>query len=460
MTNNNNGNPLGIEPVSKLIFSFAVPSIIAMIVGSIYNIVDQIFIGNYVGKLGNAATNVAFPVTTVCIALGLLFGIGGAATFNLSMGRGQTEKAGNFIGNALMSLFYSGIVVAVITEAFLPQLLVFFGAPADVLPYGMEYVRITAIGMPFLIVTAGGGHLIRADGSPRMTMIMSIIGAIINVVLDALFVIAFGWGMTGAALATIIGQIVSAIIVFVYISRYKTIKITREHLKLDFSIVKEVASLGTSNCFNQLAMLVVQIVLNNSLTYYGAKTIYGESTPLACAGIVIKVSQLFFSVIIGISQGAQPILSFNYGAQKYDRVKEAFICAIKAAATLSVCAFLLFQIFPRQIISIFGSGDELYYEFGVKFMRIFLFGFIVNFLQPLSSNLFASIGKPKKGVFLSLTRQIIFLLPLLILLPLFFGMNGIMFSQCIADFAAAITAVIMVRIEFVSLSKLEAEQEG
>jgi len=450
-------NPLGVEPVNKLIFKFAIPSIIAMIVGSVYNIVDQIFIGNYVGKLGNAATNVAFPVTTVCIALGLLFGIGGAANFNLSMGRGQTEKAGHYIGNALMSLFYGGIIVAAITEVFLPQLLVFFGAPADVLPYGIEYVRITAIGMPFLIVTTGGGHLMRADGSPRMTMFMSLIGAVINIVLDALFVIGFGWGMTGAALATIIGQIISAAIVFIYISRFKTLHITREHLKISIPIVKEVASLGTSNCFNQLAMLVVQIVLNNSLTYYGAKSIYGESTPLACAGIVIKISQMFFSVIIGISQGTQPILSFNYGAKKYDRVKEAFLSAAKAGALVSLFAFLMFQIFPRQIISIFGSGDELYFEFGIKFMRVFLFGFIVNFLQPLSSNLFASIGKPKKGVFLSLTRQIIFLLPLLVILPLILGMDGIMISQCIADMAAAITAVLMVRVEFKNLTKLEKE---
>lgn len=451
---------LGEGPIGSLMIKFAVPSIIAMLVSAIYNIVDQIFIGRYVGTLGNAATNIAFPLAMSCTAIGLLFGIGGAANFNLSMGRKDYKKAPYYIGNALVMLVLLGTILAVVVELFLHPMLVFFGSPTDVLPYAASYVRITAIGFPFLIVTTGGGHLIRADGSPNMTMICSLSGAVINTVLDAVFIIAFQWGMQGAALATIIGQIFSGCLVFWYMKGFKTLELKREHLILHGHIVAQTAALGMASCVNQIAMMIMQIILNNSLKYYGGLSVYGESIPLAAAGIVTKVSQVFFAIVIGLAQGSQPIESFNYGARKYARVRKTYLVTIKAAFLISLVAWVLFQTIPDVLLSAFGDGSAEYIEFGVRFFRIFLFGTWMNCIQPATSQFYASVGKPHKGMFVSLTRQILFLIPLILILPMFFGIDGIMYAGPIADAVACVVALLMVRTEFKDMHRLEAEMEA
>ena len=445
----------GKGPIGSLMFKFAVPSIIAMLVSAIYNIVDQVFIGHYVGPLGNAATNIAFPLAMSCTAVGLLFGIGGAANFNLSMGRKEYEKAPYFVGNALTMLLSLGTVLFVLTELILEPMLIFFGSPMDVLPYAVEYVRITAVGFPFLVLTIGGGHLIRADGSPNMTMICSLSGAIINVFLDALFVIGFGWGMTGAALATVAGQIFSGGLVIWYMRHFKTRPLKLKHLRVRFDTVMRTASLGVASCVNQIAMMATQIILNNSLKYYGSLSVYGEAIPIACSGIVMKVNQLFFSVVIGIAQGSQPIESFNYGARQYRRVKDTYMLAVKAAFLVSFFAFLMFQLFPGQILGLFGKGNELYVEFGTRFFRTFLFCTWANCIQPATSQFFASVGKPVRGMFVSLTRQILFLVPLILVLPLFLGIEGILYSGPVADALAAVVAAIMVKQEFKDMTRLE-----
>jgi len=457
-TANSNDNPLGNESVFKLMVKFAVPSIIAMIVGALYNIVDQFFIGQAVGTLGNAATNVAFPLTTLCTALALLFGIGGASAFNLYMGKGEVKKAPYFIGNAFVMLAASGITISLIVLSFLEPLLGFFGASESVLPYAKDYVGITAIGFPFLLLTTGGGHLIRADGSPGMTMFCNLIGAVINTVLDKIFVMDLGWGMEGAAVATVIGQIVSATIVICYMMGYKTVRIRKKHLMVNLKYILPVAAIGLASFFNQIAMAVVQIVLNKSLEYYGAMSEYGDYIPIACAGIVSKVGMIFFSIVIGISQGTQPIESYNYGAGNYRRVKKAYNMAFVAAGVISVLAFIIFQVFPRQIIYLFGEGDENYYKFGISYFRIYFFFIFINFIQPITSTFFTSIGKSYKGIFLSLTRQIIFLLPLIIILPLHMGIDGIVYSGPIADFLAAFVAAVMCLVEFRHMDKLEKEK--
>lgn len=456
---NQNTNPLGTAPVSGLMLKFAVPSIIAMLVGALYNIVDQLFIGQAVGTLGNAATNIAFPLSTSCIALSLLFGIGGASCFNLTMGKGDRERAIYYIGNAASMLVLSGLLLCLVSELFLTPLLKGFGAPDDVLPYAEEYVRITALGFPFLLLTTGGGHLIRADGSPKMTMLCNLSGAVMNTMLDAVFVMGLDWGMSGAALATIIGQIFSGIIVIVYLCHYKTVKLQKRHFGVRWKYTKDVVSIGMASFFNQVAMMIVQIVMNNSLKHYGALSVYGEAIPLACAGIIMKVSQIFFSIVIGLGQGSQPIESFNYGAGSYHRVREAYRMALIAGGVTAVISFVLFQGFPRQIISLFGEGTENYYQFGVSFFRIFMFFTVLNFLQPITSTFFTSIGKPVKGIFLSLTRQIIFLLPLLVILPLFFGIDGILYAGFTADLMAAIVTIIMAWLELKSIKRLEAGGE-
>ncbi len=451
---------LGNAPVTSLMIKFAVPSIIAMLVGALYNIVDQLFIGHAVGQLGNAATNIAFPFSTSCLSLALLFGIGGASCFNLNMGRGEKEKAPYFVGNAAVMMGICGVVLLVVTQLFLTPLLKLFGSPADVLPLAEEYVGITSWGFPFMILTTGGGHLIRADGSPRMTMLCNLLGAVINTILDAVFVLVFNWGMTGAALATIIGQFISGTVAIVCLTRYKTVHVGLKHLRLNWQYTGKIIAIGMASFFNQLAMMIVQIVMNNLLKHYGGLSVYGESIPISVSGIVMKVNQITFSVVIGLGQGAQPIISFNYGARKYERVKKALRSAVTVGAGVAIAAFIMFQLFPREIISMFGSGSEEYFEFGVKFFRIFLFFTWLNCLQPIASTFFTSIGKSIKGVFLSLTRQILFLLPPLIFLPMFMGIDGMLWAGPIADLLSAAAAIILTAAEFRLMNQQEKSNKS
>lgn len=443
-------NPLGKEPIGKLLRKFAVPSIVAMLVGALYNIVDQFFIGRSIGELGNAATNIAFPLTISCTSIALLFGIGGASAFNLTMGEGDSKKAPFFIGNSASMIVLCGLILTIVAEVFLEPLMILFGAPADVLPYACQYTRITALGFPMLILQGGGAHLVRADGSPRYSMFCNLTGAIVNTILDALFVFGFHWGMAGAAWATIIGQYISGIMVIVYLTRYKTVKLKLTHFIPKVTYFGRCASLGTASFFNQIAMMIVQILLNNSLKYYGARSVYGESIPIACAGIISKVGMLFFSFIIGISQGLQPILSFNYGAKNYKRVKKALLLGLGVGLVLSIGSFLVFQLLPLQIIKLFGEGSPEYFDFAVKYFRIYFFFVFINFIQPIGSNFFTATGRPQVGMFLSLTRQIIFLIPLIVILPRFFGIDGIIYAGPIAD---AIAAVITSTLVFREISK-------
>ena len=448
-------NPLGSEPVSTLLRRFAVPSVIAMLVSALYNMVDQLFIGHSIGVLGNAATNVAFPLSMVCTSIGLLCGIGGAANFNLCMGRREPEHAKSYVGSAISMLTILGVILCVAVQLFLRPMMLLFGATPDVIDYACTYTRITSIGFPFLIVTIGGSNLIRADGSPKFSMLCNLVGAIVNTILDPLFIFVFHMGMAGAALATITGQILSFALVVFYLRGFKTLPLSLSDLKPNMACWARIAALGATPAFNQVAMMVVQIVMNNTLTYYGSNSVYGSDIPLACAGIISKVNMLFFSFVIGISQGLQPIVSFNFGAQKYDRVKDAYKKAVFAATAISIVAFLCFQLFPRQIIGIFGSGSEEYLHFAERYFRIFLFFTFLNGIQPVSSNFFTSIGAPKKGIFLSLTRQIIFLLPLLLIFPYLFGIDGVMYTAPIADLAAASVSIVMVVLEFKIMAELQ-----
>ncbi len=450
-------NRLGTLPIERLIRQFAVPSIIAMLVGALYNIVDQFFIGRSIGELGNAATNVAFPLTTSCVAIALLFGIGGASSFNLALGRKQKEQAVYYMGNAAVLLFVLGALLCAAAQVFLVPMLKFFGSPDTVLPYAITYTRITSIGFPFLIYSSGGAHLVRADGDPRYSMLCNLTGALINTILDPLFIFGLDMGMAGAAWATIIGQIAAAGMIFRYMLHCKSVTLERRHLIIKAEYAVHIMSLGLSSFFNQIAMMIVQIVLNNSLTYYGSRSIYGESVPLACAGIISKVAMLYFSVVIGLAQGLQPIAGYNYGARQYDRVKEVYYRTVRYALIISCTAFVLFQLFPRQIIAAFGDGSKEYFLFAVRYIRIFLFMTFLNGIQPVTATFFTAIGKPVKGVFLSLTRQILFLLPLIVVFPIFFGIDGIMYAGPIADLAAGAAAIGMIAFEMKQITKLQAE---
>lgn len=448
-------NPLGIKPVGVLLAEFAIPSIIAMLVSALYNIVDQFFIGHYVGMLGNAATNVAFPLTMSCTAISLMCGIGGAANFNLNMGRGNKDKAAKYAGNAILMTVVIGVMLCLFTKIFLKPLMITFGATDQTLQFSLTYTGITSFGFPFLIFTTGGSNLVRADGSPRFSMLCTLTGAVVNTALDALFMIWFDLGIQGAAWATVIGQVVSALLVAAYLKRFQTVPLKRECFRPKAACWGNIARLGMSPCINQIAMMVVQIVLNNVLTFYGKQSAYGGEIPLACAGIISKVGMMFFSIVIGISQGMQPIVSFNYGAKQYARVIEAVWKSIACATVISMIAFLCFQIFPRQIIGLFGQESEEYFQFAERYFRIYMFFTFANQFQPIVANMYTSIGKAAAGAFMSLTRQILFLMPLLVILPKFFGLDGAMYAAPIADFVAFFIAGTMLLRETRLLKRAE-----
>lgn len=453
-----NENPLGYEKISKLLKAFALPSITATLVSSLYNIVDQIFIGHGVGYLGNAATNVSYPLSTICLAIALLLGIGSASRFSICLGRGDVQKAAMIVGNGILMMLFAGILYLIIGEGLLSPLLRIFGTTDEVMPYAKQYAGITLLGMPLLIMTNGISNLIRADGSPKYSMICMVIGAIVNTILDPIFIFIFHWGIMGAALATVLGQILSFLMAIRYLWNFRNICLKKECFHLHMRENMKTMYMGTSSCVNQIAITFVQIVLNNSLTYYGALSVYGKDIPLAACGIVMKTNAILLSIIVGISQGVQPIIGYNFGAKKYTRLKEAYLLAVKWNFVVSAIGFCLFQFCPKWILSIFGSGDVLYEEFSIMFMRTFLFMVLVNGVQLLSSNFFTAIGKALKGLLLSLTRQVFFLIPLILLLPLHFGIFGVLLAGPIADFIAFVVSVLFVRKEFKQLSLQEAGQ--
>jgi len=434
-------NPLETEPVGRLIAKFAIPAIISMLVSSLYNIVDQIFIGQGVGMLGNAATNVAFPASIICTATALLLGIGSASNYNLEAGAGNLERAKGIAATGLSMLAICGTVIAIVLLVFLNPLLQLFGVTPDVLPFAQDYMGICAFGIPFLCLTTGGNHLIRADRSPTYSMTCMLVGAVINTVLDPLFIFVFRWGIKGAAWATVIGQVISGIMVIVYFIKFTHMELEKEMFLPKAEYLKAIVSLGMASCINQVSMAIVQITMNNTLRHYGADSMYGADIPLACAGVISKVNMVFMAICIGVSQGCQPIWGFNCGAGHYARVRETYKKAFRIALTVGIIFFLGFQIFPRQIVSIFGSGEEEYFHFAEQYFRIFMFMTFINGIQPMSSGFFTSIGKAKRGIIISLTRQVIFLLPLIVIFPLFMGIDGVMYAGPIADGAAAVTAI-------------------
>lgn len=440
-------NPLGYEKIPKLLKTFAIPSITAALVGSLYNIVDQIFIGQGVGYLGNAATNVSYPFSTICLAISLLVGIGSASRVSLYLGNKKPEEAAKAAGNGIVLMAVLGLVYLIAGEVLLTSLLKLFGATTEVFPYAWQYAGITLAGMPFLIVTNGMSNLIRADGNPKYSMTCMVAGAIVNTILDPVFIFVFRWGIFGAALATVLGQIFSFILAIRYLWHFKNIRLEKSSFQLDIKESLKTCGMGISSSSNQIAITFVQIVLYNSLTYYGAQTVYGTDIPLAACGIVMKTNAIVLAIVVGISQGVQPIIGFNYGAKQYARVREAYLLAVKWNLIISAIGFFLFQCFPHFLISLFGNGEKLYFEFSVLFMRTYLFMVLVNGVQLLSSSFFTAIGKAIKGALLALTRQVFFLIPLILLLPLRFGIMGVLFAGPVADFLAFVLSVALVSIE-------------
>ena len=448
-------NPMGTQPIKKLLMQLAIPAMIANVVNALYNIVDQIFIGQGVGYLGNAATNIAFPITTICLALGLMTGVGAASNFNLELGRKEVEKVRRIAGTAVVQLIVMGIAVCLLVQIFLAPLMQLFGATNQIFDYAMEYSRITAYGIPFFLFSTGFNPLVRSDGRATFSMMAIIAGAVLNTVLDPIFIFVFQMGIAGAAWATVISQMVSALLLFAYIPKFRSVKFQWEDFIPHMKQVEAIAALGLTSFIFQISALIVQIVSNNLLKTYGAMSIYGSEIPIAVGGIVSKVFVIFIALIIGMTQGVQPIVGYNYGAKYYERVRQTIFLALKIGFGLSFVTWAVFEIFPLQIIQLFGNGNDLYFEFGIRYMRYFMLFTLINGITILITTFFPAIGKAKTGAFLSLARQLLILLPVMLLMTYIFGVEGMMFATPVSDVISLVLCLFFFKRELDDIHKKE-----
>ncbi|HJJ14682.1 MAG: MATE family efflux transporter [Clostridia bacterium] len=449
---------LGKEKISKLLLSFSVPCIISLIVNALYNIVDQIFIGWGVGYLGNGATNVVFPITVICLAFALMFGDGSSAYLSLKLGENKKEEAKKGVCNGILACAIISIILCAIILIFLPQLLNIFGCTDSLRQYALDYGFVIALGIPFMMIGTTLNSIIRADGSPKYSMVSMVIGAIINIILDPIAIFTFNMGVKGAAIATIVSQIVSFIVNIMYIKRFKSIKVDKKSFKFEFLRAKTVAMLGVSSFITQMAIVIVICVQNKLFKKYGVNSKFGADIPITVLGIVMKINQILSSIIIGIAAGSQPIVGFNYGARKYKRVKETIKIVLISSLCVSCIAFILFQTIPEKLISIFGSGDELYNEFACLAFRVFLMLTLFNGIQIASGIFFQAIGKPAKSAFLTLSRQILFFTSAAIILSNTFGVMGVLYAGPVSDGLAFLVSATLLIFERRSLNKKEKEE--
>lgn len=443
------------EPVGRLIAKFAIPCVISLLVNSLYNIVDQIFIGWGVGYLGNGATNVVFPITIIALALSLMIGDGGAAYLSLKLGEGDLKSAKKGVGNAVTMVTVVSIVLMVVFLLFINPILNLFGATDTLRPFALEYGYVIGIGLPFMMIPAAINSMIRADGSPKYAMFSMILGAVINTVFDPIFIFIFHMGVRGAAIATVMGQVASFIFSVVYMPRFKSARFDAACFRPVWKTCKNILTFGISSFITQFAITIVMALTNNLLAMYGAASVYGSEIPLTATGIVMKVNQILISILVGIAVGAQPIIGFNYGAKNFMRVKKALDIALVVSEIISIIAFLIFQFAPMSVVSLFGSEEGLYNEFAVLAFRIFLLLCPLTGFQTVIVVYLQAVGKPVKSALLSLSRQIIFFVPAALILPMFLGVTGVLWTGPVADGLAFIFSVILLVYERKQLHRIE-----
>lgn len=449
---------LGKDKINKLILSFSIPCVISMLINSIYNIVDQIFIGKGVGTLGNAATNVIFPLIIIFNAVAGLIGNGAAANLSLKLGEKNKKAAAKSIGQAVSLTIILSIVISGIAYIFLPQLVYLFGCTESVYKYAVDYGRIIVIGAPFMLIYSSFSSIIRADGSPKYSMIMLVIGAIINIILDPIFIFGFDMGVKGGALATIIGQIVSFVIAIIYLFKIKSVKLTKNDFKLDKDVFR-ILALGISSFITQATILVLFIFMNNILTKLGANTKFGADIPLSVYGVISKINSLYISTVLGISIGSQPIIGFNYGAGNKFRVKETIRKVLIINFIIGIIFNLLFVLFPKQITGIFISSNDVSYnlfmEFAFLMCHSFLLVISLNALEMTTSIVIQSLGNVVKSTAVTFIRQIILLIPISLILAFVFnkGIYGVLYAGCIADVLCFIITIFIIKSEYKKLGK-------
>lgn len=446
--NRQKDHELAVRSIPSLIWKFAMPSVISLVVNALYNIVDQIFIGQNVGYLGNAATNVIFPIMVLSAAFATLMGDGGAALYSLSLGKKDEEGAKETVTSAIGAVTIMSLAFFVLGFLFRHPLIELFGGQGNVLPYALDYGTVIILGLPFVMISMALSSMIRADGSPTFSMITMLTGALLNVVLDWLFVVVYPFGVAGAAWATIIGQFANFLLCVWYIPRFKQIEFGWKDLVPKWSKVVEIAKYGVSSFITQIALMLVVAVNNNLIVATGKASKYGADIPLAAFGVSMKVNNILNSITIGIAVGSQPIIGYNYGAGRMDRVKKTYLMAVTASMAFMGIGFLIFQFRPMWILNLFGQEDALYNEFAIKCFRIFLSMVILNGFQITTSIFFQAIGEAKKASFISLSRQVLFFIPFSLMLTAFMGINGILLSGPTADLLAFLVALLLVWDQF------------
>ena len=448
---------LGKENINKLLISFAIPCVISMLINSVYNIVDQIFIGKGVGTLGNAATNVIFPLVIIFNAVAGLIGNGAAANLSLKLGEGKKEEGGKIVGNAVTVSIIFSIILSVIAYFFLPKLVYMFGCTKNVYQYAIDYGRIIILGAPFMIIYSALSQLIRADGSPKYSMVLLVVGAILNIILDPIFIFTFNMGVKGGAIATVIGQIVSFVMAILYLKKVKSVKLEKESFKVDKCITRTLG-LGLSSFITQSTVLALFVFMNNMMTKYGALTEYGADIPLSVYGVISKINSLYISTILGISIGAQPIIGFNYGAGNYERVKETLRKVLTINLVVGLIFNIIFYLFPKEIVSIFITNSDpnykLFLEFAVIICHSFLLVMGLNFLEMTTSITVQSLGNVKKATMVSFIRQIILFIPIACFMAIYLhkGIYGVLNAGPIADAITFFIALVIFYSEYRKLS--------
>ena len=439
-------NPLGTEPIGKLLCRFAIPSCISLVVNAIYSMVDQIFIGQGVGYLANAATNIILPLMTVQIALGVMLSDGTSAFLSLQLGTGENKKAAKGVANCITLTVIIGILLCLLFELFLEPLCHVFGSTEKVLPYAMEYGRIIVAGFPVSMINYALAGVIRADSRPKESMIGMLIGCGTNVILDYLFVMVFSWGIAGAAWATIIGQFLNAIYYIYLLFGFKSVKLTKRDFSLSREIVGKITSLGMPSFITQMATVFVILTMNNVIATVGEQSKYGSEIPLAVIGITMKLCMIVAQLALGIAIGAQPIYGYNYGSKQYDRVKKTFKLAIIASTLVLVIAFFIFEFFPEPIINLFGQESDLYMEYAVKCVRTYLCCCFMIGSNLVICIFFQSVGKAMPSTALSFLRQIVLLIPAIIVLGNMASVEGILWAGPFSDGLSGIISIIVVAV--------------
>ncbi|MCR5782163.1 MAG: MATE family efflux transporter [Clostridia bacterium] len=457
-------NYLAEETIGRLMRKYSVPCIISLLVGALYNIVDQIFIANadYLGSYGNAANTVVFPLTVIALAIAVCVGDGCCAAVSVLLGEGQPDKARRVFGNAILVTLISGAVLAAFYLVFSDSLVSLFGARVNQETYELskEYFFWITLGIPFYMFGQAMNPVIRADGSPRFAMVSTLAGAAINMILDPVFIFAFRWGMTGAAVATVIGQIVTAALAIWYLFHLKSVKLNKGSFTLKGKVIGRIVSLGLCSFLSQISLVAAMAAINNMIRKYGAlDPVFGleqyAQIPMAVVGIVMKFFQIVISVVVGMAAGCIPVVGFNIGAKRPERVRRLFTMLLIGEAAVGLIALIIAECFPNALIGIFGAANEsVYYtDFAVKAFRVYLCMMVLACVNKATFIFLQAMGKAAESTMLSMVREIVFGVGFALLLPVFFGLDGVLYSMPVSDLLTAVIGAVIIYRAYAKLNE-------